>query len=97
MTFATLSKYGRKSSCYKYFKLCFDILQEGSERELIPEKRILLQYAVHCGTIMHTSLLPGGQQSLFKAIQIQIKQTHKSPGQNQINSSSFCAIKSACL
>ena len=33
---------------------------------------------------MHTSLLPGGQWSLFKAIQIQIKQTHKSPGQNQI-------------
>ena len=46
---------------------------------------------------MHTSLLPGGQRSLFKAIQIQIKQTHKSPGQNQINSSSFCAVKSACL
>ena len=46
---------------------------------------------------MHTSLLPGGQRSLFKAIQIQIKQTHKSPGRNQINSSSFCAVKSACL
>ena len=40
---------------------------------------------------MHTSLLPGGQRSLFKAIQIQIKQTHKSPGQNQINSSSWSA------
>ena len=46
---------------------------------------------------MHTSLLPGGQRSLFKAIKIQIKQTHKSPGQNQINSSSFCAIRPACL
>ena len=46
---------------------------------------------------MHTFLLPGGQRSLFKAIQIQIKQTHKSPGQNQINSSSFCAVMSACL
>ena len=34
---------------------------------------------------MHTSLLPGGQRSLFKSIQIQIKQAHKSPGQNQIN------------
>ena len=40
---------------------------------------------------MHTSLLPDGQRSLFKAIQIQIKQTHKSPGQNQINSSSWSA------
>ena len=58
---------------------------------------ILLRYAPHCGIIMHTSLLPGGQRSLFKAIQIQIKQTHKSPGQTQINSSSFCAVKSACL
>ena len=52
---------------------------------------ILLRYAAHCGIIMHTYLLPGGQWSLFKAILIQIKQTHKSPGQNQINSSSFCA------
>ena len=42
------------------------------------------RYAPHCGIIMHTSLLPGGQRSLFKAIHIQIKQAHKSPGQNQI-------------
>ena len=40
---------------------------------------------------MHTSLLPDRQRSLFKAIQIQIKQTHKSQGQNQINSSSRSA------
>ena len=40
---------------------------------------------------MHTSLLPAGQRSSFKAIQIQIKQTHKSPGQNPINSSSWSA------
>ena len=57
----------------------------------------ILRYAPHCGIIMHTSLLPGGERSLFRAIQIQIKQTHKSPGENQINSSSFCAVKSACL
>ena len=40
---------------------------------------------------MHTSLINGGQRSLFKAIQIQIKQVHKGPGQNQISSSSWSA------
>ena len=46
---------------------------------------------------MHTSLIPGGQRSLFKAIQIQIKQARKSPGQNQISSSSWseCSIGKA--
>ena len=40
---------------------------------------------------MHTSWLPEDQRSRFKAIQIQIRQSHKTPGESNIVSSSLSA------